>query len=46
MKKAQCKESVECYRKFLTRQEGVTKFLAIAEVTMATTKSLPLTTPL
>ncbi len=35
MKKPQCKEAVECYRKFLTRQHGVTKFLSIAEVTYA-----------
>lgn len=28
----QCKETVEVYRKFLTRQEGVHHFLQLAEV--------------
>lgn len=32
MKKAQCKETVEAYRKFLTRQEGVHRYLKLAEV--------------
>ena len=32
MKKAQCKEVIDAYRKFLTRQEGVAKFLKQAEV--------------
>ena len=32
MKKAQCKETVETYRKFLTRQEGVHRYLKLAEV--------------
>ena len=32
MKKAQCKEVVEAYRKFLTRQDGVNNFLSLAEV--------------
>lgn len=32
MKKVQCKETVEVYRKFLTRQEGVHHFLQLAEV--------------
>ena len=32
MKKAQCKEAVDVYRKFLTRQEGVHRFLQLAEV--------------
>ena len=31
-KKAQCKETIEAYRKFLTRQEGVQKYLQLAEV--------------
>lgn len=30
-KKSQCKETIEAYRKFLTRQEGVQKFLSLAE---------------
>lgn len=32
MKKAQCKEAIEVYRKFLTRQEGIQTFLKLAEV--------------
>ena len=32
MKKAQCKDVVEAYRKFLTRQDGVNDFLSLAEV--------------
>ena len=32
MKKAQCKEAIEIYRKFLTRQETVQNFLKLAEV--------------
>ena len=32
MKKAQCKETVEAYRRFLTRQEGVHRYLKLAEV--------------
>ena len=32
MKKAQCKEAIEIYRKFLTRQENVQNFLKLAEV--------------
>ena len=31
-KKSQCKETIDTYRKFLTRQEGVQKFLSLAEV--------------
>ena len=31
-KKSQCKETIDAYRKFLTRQEGVQKFLSLAEV--------------
>lgn len=32
MKKQQCKEVIDAYRKFVTRQESVAKFLAEAEV--------------
>ncbi len=32
MKKAQCRETIEFYRRFLTRQEGVQAFLQLAEV--------------
>jgi hypothetical protein len=31
-KKSQCKETIDAYRKFLTRQEGVQRFLSLAEV--------------
>ena len=34
-KKSQCKETIDAYRKFLTRQEGVQKFLSLAEVRAA-----------
>lgn len=32
MKKPQCRETIEFYRRFLTRQEGVQVFLQLAEV--------------
>ena len=31
-KKAHCKDTIDAYRKFLTRQEGVQQFLQLAEV--------------
>lgn len=31
MKKMQCKEAIECYRRFITRQENVQKYLKLAE---------------
>ena len=36
-KKSQCKETIEAYRKFLTRQEGVQRFLSLAEVRIVNT---------
>ncbi len=32
MKKSQCRETIEFYRRFLTRQEGVQAFLQLSEV--------------
>ena len=32
MKKSQCREAIEFYRRFLTRQEGVQAFLELSEV--------------
>ena len=40
MTKPQCKEAMAAYRKFITRQEPVHKFLQLAEVRYSTPDSL------
>ena len=41
MKKQQCRETMEVYRKFLTRQDGVQKFLQLAEVPTSSQTLMP-----